>query len=257
MEVNIEYVVVLGFVIFVYAAMVIKFRQCRKRLEALQKMTHKDSFEMQGIKFQQQFWIIPKSLRNNEIPGLVPKTVTLVGYKDNVTAFGNEKVEKSMQRRSSSVVKRFSILVSHARAVTYVFVIVSVYLATWTPFFVFCLYKSITRMHIETDTEQDGLDLTLLKDCLEGALQNQNTTMEINSKAKLEEFTKLIFQSLEMKIFSNIFGNYVPMLNSLANPVLYGLWYPDFRNYARLIQHWIISAIKKVRMNWKRNKNDK
>ena len=242
---NMQYVVVLSFVIFVYAAMVIKFRQSRKRLEALQMLTQKDSFEMQGITFQQKFWIFPKSLRNNEIPCIEAKMLTLVRYKNNKTIFADEKVEKSVQRRTSSVVKRFSILVSHARAVIYVLVIVSVYLATWTPFFVFCLYKSITKLYVEADAEKNDLDVNLLKNCLEDALQNQNTTIQIKNTAKLEEFTRLIFQSLEMKIFSNTLGNYVPLLNSLANPILYALWYPNFRSYACLIPHWIVSAIKR------------
>ena len=54
-EVNILYVVVLSFVIFVYSAMVIKFRQSRKRMKALQMLSKKDSFQMEGITFQQQF----------------------------------------------------------------------------------------------------------------------------------------------------------------------------------------------------------
>ena len=44
---------------------------------------------------------------------------------------------------------------------------------------------------------------------------------------------------------SNILGNYVSMLNSLANPLLYALWYPDFRKYALLVPDWIKKAFKK------------
>ena len=48
-----------------------------------------------------------------------------------------------------------------------------------------------------------------------------------------------------MKIMSNILGNYISILNSLANPVLYALWYPDFRKYALLVPAWIKMAFKK------------
>jgi len=241
------YVVILGFVIFVYVVMVTKFRQSRKKLEALQKLGQEDSNEMQKPKFQRTFLTISRTVKIQTIPDIQNKDVYLVGYKTSVDEFKEEKMNKPKKRRSSSVVKRFSNLVSHARAATYVLVIVSVYLATWTPFFAYCLYKSLTRVYLDNSVDVElRLNITVLRSCISDALQNQSCIIQTNNITSLREYTKLILQSLEMKVSSNILGNYIPMLNSLANPVLYALWYPDFRNYTLLIPKWISSTFKKT-----------
>ena len=55
---------------------------------------------------------------------------------------------------------------------------------------------------------------------------------------EVEGFTQIILQSVEMKIISHILGNYLTLVNSMANPVLYALWYPDFRKYVLRIPYW-------------------
>ena len=242
------YVVILGFVIFVYVVMVAKFRQSRKKLEALQKLGQKDSNEMQKPKFQRTFLTISTTVKPQTIPDIKNKNVFLVGYKNSLDEFKEETINKPMRRRSSSVVKRFSTLVSHARAATYVLVIVSAYLATWTPFFGYCLYKSLTRVYFDKSVDVElFLNITVLRSCISDALQNQSCIIQSNNLTYLREYTKLVLQSVEIKVSSNILGQYIPMLNSLANPVLYALWYPDFRNYALFAPKWISTTFKKTR----------
>ena len=146
--------------------------------------------------------------------------------------------------------KSLYILVSHVKAATYVLVIVSIYLATWTPFFGYSIYKSLTRMTLDMDESDLGslsLNVTLLRSSLADALQNKSSQIEVENISNVDDFTKLILQSVEMKIFSNIFCNYLSMLNSLANPILYALWYPDFRKHVLLIPIWIKQAFKKYK----------
>ena len=125
-------------------------------------------------------------------------------------------------------------------------------MATWTPFFAFSVYKSLTRISLPTEidgyiSDSTALNVTFLKSCLADALSDKNTYIHAEDINDVNSFTKLILQSLEMKILSNILGNYVSLLNSLANPILYALWYPDFRKYALLVPYWIKMALKKSR----------
>ena len=98
---------------------------------------------------------------------------------------------------------------------------------------------------VSDSTAATAINVTFLKTCLYDALQDKNTYIQAENITDVHDFTKLIFQSLDMKIISNILGNYISILNSLANPVLYALWYPDFRKYALLVPFWIKMAFKK------------
>ena len=48
-------------------------------------------------------------------------------------------------RRRSSVLKSIQAMVTNMRAVSYVLAIVAIYALTWTPFFVYCFYKTLIR----------------------------------------------------------------------------------------------------------------
>ena len=49
----------------------------------------------------------------------------------------------------NQVIKSVFILVSHVRSASYVLVIVTVYLISWTPFFAFCTFTSLDQGHKE------------------------------------------------------------------------------------------------------------
>ena len=82
-----------------------------------------------------------------------------------------------------------------------------------------------------------ALNVTFLKTCLSDALQVKNIYIHAENITDVHDFTKLILQSLELSY------NH---LNYLANPVLYVLWYPDFRKYALLVPDWIKKAFEKT-----------
>ena len=125
-----------------YAVIVARFRQSRKKLEALEKQAGESYYMVKELKFQRRFGKLAKTLKP-EVPGLMGKGISIIRFKSEAYHFTNSDTEKPI--RSSSVVKSLSILVSHVRAATYILVIVSMYLATWTPFFAYSVYKSLTK----------------------------------------------------------------------------------------------------------------
>ena len=122
------YFVLLCLVIFVYADIVARFRQSRKRLEALEKQSGDSYYMVKETKFQRKFGKLAKTLKPT-IPGHMDKGISIIRFKNEAYHFTNSETDKPRKRRSSSVVKSLSILVSHVRAATYILVIVSMYLA--------------------------------------------------------------------------------------------------------------------------------
>jgi hypothetical protein len=146
------------------------------------------------------------------------------------------------KRRSSSVLKSLTVLVSHVRAATYVLVIVSVYFVTQTPYFVYCVYKSlITSQNViaNSNSENSDINLIVLKRCLIDALENKTCYVETKNVLELNSFIQSSFDSEEIKTMLRLLGIYLPLLNSMANPVLYALWYPNFRKYMFKTLYWI------------------
>ena len=111
----------------------------------------------------------------------------------------------NIKRRSSSILRGLNVLVSHVRAATYVLVIVTVYLVTWMPFFIFCIHKSffsnesiVTMKNFETF----GENLTQLKTCLTFALQDQRCEIEVNEMLDMNVVIKHIFEQSKQRLFS-------------------------------------------------------
>ena len=132
--------------------------------------------------------------------------IYFIGFRNESYRLTGIDTDKPRKRRSSSVVKSLSILVSHVRAATYVLVIVSIYLATWTPFFAFSVYKSLTRISMPTEidgyvTDSTALNVTFLKSCLADALSDKKTYIYAENSFDVNSLTKLILQSLEICSF--------------------------------------------------------
>ena len=76
-------------------------------------------------------------------------------------------------------------------------VIVTIYLATWTPFLVYSVSKTLTRtiiMNQQVDKVSDTarVNVTLLKSCLAAALQDQSCYIQEENLTVVEDFTKII-----------------------------------------------------------------
>ena len=86
--------------------------------------------------------------------------------------------------------------------------------------------------------ETFGENLTQLKTCLAFALQEQTCEMEVNEMIELDVIIKHIFEPEQTKTIIRMLGLYLALMNSLANPVLYAFWYPEFRKYFLNVLNW-------------------
>ena len=114
-------------------------------------------------------------------------------------------------------------------------------LITCTPFLVFWANKSLFSNQINfsrSDSETFDVNITVLKNCFIVALQDQTCDMEVKDILNIDEVIKITFESEETRTMFRILGIYLSMLNSVANPVLYAFWYPDFRKYMMKILGW-------------------
>ena len=55
---------------------------------------------------------------------------------------------------------------------------------------------------------------------------------------QFQNLVKLTFDSEKSRMIFRIIGLYLGMLNSIANPILYAFWYPDFQKYFLSFFSW-------------------
>ena len=209
-------------VFLVYTAILLRFRHVKGNQKALQKA---QQLIIKPIRFYRGFfrrnvWPDPPIDDTRYIETLSMRT------EKNVTL----KAEcNNKRRRNSSVVRSMIVLASHARAATYILVIVFVYFLSQLPFWIYTVH---TTFVMPTHRFQAyGIDIVSLKNCMKIALHNQTCYFETESLIQIPFLINSIFQSEETKTILRLLGVYLPLLNSIANPVLYAFWYPDFRKY--------------------------
>lgn len=232
-------------VIMVYSVMLLKFSLARKRLRALQKEMEEDYFTKSTLTFHQTRGIFKKKVLS-EVPGLNNMQVQTLEVKNLEN--GNKMVEmnstnQKRKRRSSSVITSIRVLVSHVRAARYVLVLLVILMVTWTPINVHIMYNAITHM-IQKDQIQPNrtVDFTAINTCLSAALQNKQCNMEIEienyHRLEIEEGIRYFFHIEKTTIIEYLLGVFLPLFNSIANPILYAFWYAEFRNYLGQIPEW-------------------
>ena len=84
-----------------------------------------------------------------------------------------------------------------------------------------------------------------MKACLESVLQNETCHLEFPEEdlEDLENVFASILHSLKTSMISVILA-IVSISNSLVNPVLYALWYPEFRKYVSDMFQYLIEYVK-------------
>ena len=91
--------------------------------------------------------------------------------------------------------------------------------------------------------------MTSIKACLELVLQNGTCHLEFPEE-ELEDLGKVfasILHSLKTQMISTILAM-VSISNSLVNPVLYALWYPEFRKYVSDMFQYLIENVKNIKI---------
>ena len=89
---------------FCVCCIVLRFRQARKRLEALEKQAGDNYYMVKEPKFQRKFVKLAKTLKP-EVPGMMDKGISIIRFKNEAYHFTGSNTEKPRKRRSSSVVK--------------------------------------------------------------------------------------------------------------------------------------------------------
>ena len=97
---------------------------------------------------------------------------------------------------------------------------------TWAPLIVFLVYNSFTLYSPDHGGLED-FNVTEVKSCFKNALKDKACNIISKEKLKINQDLQSILYSFEYDTY--ILGPYLTLLNSIANPILYGLWYPEFR----------------------------
>jgi hypothetical protein len=226
----------------IYAVIFSKFRKSRKKLEALQRSNEED-YTTSNLSFHHRIGIFKKKLVV-DIRGLPIKQIQALGIrgldcglqaKPELTIIGQKRKRK---RRSSSVLKNLTFLASHIRAAKYILVIVSTLICTWMPFIIFSFYDSL-QYESSLDAISD-MDIAMIFSCMQTALQSKhcNVSMVIGDVQEIQEVVRNLFHFEESVLIDDIIGFDLSLLNSMANPILYAMWYPEFRMYFLQISVW-------------------
>ena len=187
------------FIVFlVYGAILVRFRNSKKKLKELKKEQDK-YVSPRNVKFYRKYQIFSKRIQSKNIE----KSNGIFILRTQICGKYTEG-DFNIKRRSSSILRGLNVLVSHVRAATYVLVIVTVYLVTWMPFFIFCIHKSffsIESVGTMKNFKTFGENLTQLETCLAFALQEQTCEIEVNEMIEMDVIIKHIFESEQTIIF--------------------------------------------------------
>ena len=113
-------ITVLAVVVFIYSAMLHKFRVNRRNLRNLQKVVETEHFFSSSITFSRN-WCFFRKHYSSDIPGLSSYGVWNKSLKKQDVLFRSlsaEVMESVPKRRNSSVVGKLRVLVSHVNAAT-------------------------------------------------------------------------------------------------------------------------------------------
>ena len=225
-------------VVVIYVSMFVKFRESKKRLEELKKL-HEEDYSRSKVSFHENIGIFRKHSKC-DVPGICEKQIQTLQIK-SLENDNSRCMKKSIQlrkRRSSSVLKSLTTLASHVRAVKYILVLVFVLLLTWTPWFSYVLYENIAHLTEEDLEKPDSVvNTSKIFECLNKVLQDKscNMTIQVGNENYPQDIIKKILHLDEANIMSILLSMFLSSVNSLANPVLYAFWYPDFRKYLKLL----------------------
>ena len=228
----------------VYGVMLVKFRQSRKRMEAIQK-TNDEDYTTSKLTFYQTHGLFRKKLLP-EVPGLLNEEIQTLKIKSLESVYKTYFSEISIRqrkRRSSSVLNSLNVLVSHVRAATYILVLVTTLIVTWAPSSIYFLYEGISHLAQEDPVQPNSdVNMTIILTCLNTAFQNKECNMSMNienyNRFDITETIRKVFHLQEAAILGDLLRGILVLINSMFNPVIYAFWYPDFRNYLVQIPHW-------------------
>ena len=105
-----------------------------------------------------------------------------------------------------------------------------VLLISWTPWFSYILSKTILDQ-TENSSYSESMNHTLILNCVNSVMQERPCFLEIEAEnlQDVERNVKKIIDLDQDNSITIVLGVFLSTMNSLANPVLYAIWYPEFR----------------------------
>ena len=200
-----------------------KFWKNKIRFKELRKLQ-----EIPSITFQHDIGISKRQISESQIPVEENNQIQTLQIRSH-----NQDIRISLNRlkqHSSSVVKSFITLTSHVRAAKYILILVLVLLVTWTPWFSYVIIEFIKHSSDEQINIRDQNNTRIVK-CVNNVFKAQPCTLPVPSQylEEIKEMIKRIVHLDEANSMTIVLSVFLSSLNSLANPILYAHWYPDFR----------------------------
>ena len=139
-------------VLSVYIIIWTKFRKIKKQLENMKKV-NEETYEPSTVTFTQNFGIHTKKI-NETVPKLNTGEIKILSiklkahpdYSDQV-CFTVEQDQDCRRKRRFSVVTSLYKIGRDLKSVSYILVIVGLYVLTWLPLFTFYLHEGFSKDH--------------------------------------------------------------------------------------------------------------
>ena len=213
-----------------YLTMFHKFLKNKTKLRVMKKLLE----EVTAISFQRIICNFRKDLTKSQIPEEMDTQIQILQIT-NITSNGSSDFKTSLKRqrrRSSSVLRSLVTLTSHVRAAKYILLLVLTLVVTWTPWFFYVIIEFAIHY---SDEQKYLLDLnnTMILECVNNVFKEKECSLSVPLQY-LEDIKKrirLIVHLDEANSMTIVLSVFLSSLNSLANPILYALWYPDFREH--------------------------
>ena len=169
-------------------------------------------------------------------------------------SFDSDTKDNKRERRGNSMVRKFSLLTSQTKAATYILILLLILSITFLPFSILLPYDMIYHFKGGEDTALN-LEISQVErifSCLKNLIREENCVQEETIKEDdFYETEKLLDQLShnEEMLYYEYFTRIIPLFHTLLNPIIYALWYSEFRAYAFGFTGLFIKKKKNVEEN--------
>ena len=222
----IAFYIVLILVILIYICIFCKFWSQQKRFRKIKRL---HSREENSISFFRKVCLFRRLVTESQLA--INDNNNMQILKISYQNCEDFRVSlRDRKRHSSSVLRNIKTLTSYTRAAKYILILVLVLLISWTPWFSYILSKTILDQ-TENSSYSESMNHTLILNCVNSVMQERPCFLEIEAEnlQDVERNVKKIIDLDQDNSITIVLGVFLSTMNSLANPVLYAIWYPEFR----------------------------
>jgi len=217
-----------------YSRVLKKSWQTQQRLKEFEKSSTGTYFACFNLKIQRRKGMIMKTLNiHRPEPVALVSMITENGDEFKSLEHENEQVEKISQK--GSIVKKVTKFLSQTRAALYVLILTLTLWLTMAPFGFFFLKDMIYHIGRKDSLKLPNSTLNNTILCVQKLVLDQycalNDDIHDDNLVDFQEDLQIILHNEETVYIEYITGVLLPLFNSMLNPILYALWYSEFRKY--------------------------